>query len=70
MPHRVRVWDLPTRLFHWLLVACVVAQVVTGYIGGGMMPWHARLGYTVLTLLLLIPMIYYLREQSKELSRQ
>ncbi len=22
---RIRVWDLPTRLFHWLLVACVVA---------------------------------------------
>ena len=52
MPYRVRVWDLPTRLFHWLLVACVLALVVTGYIGGDIMPWHARLGYTVLTLLL------------------
>jgi cytochrome b len=52
MPYRTRVWDLPTRLFHWLLVACVVLLVVTGYIGGGAMDWHARLGYTVLTLLL------------------
>jgi cytochrome b len=52
MAYRVRVWDLPTRLFHWLLAVCVVALVVTGYTGGGAMEWHARLGYTVLTLLL------------------
>lgn len=52
MTHRVRVWDLPTRLFHWLLALCVVLLVVTGTIGGDAMPWHARLGYTVLTLLL------------------
>jgi cytochrome b len=52
MAYRVRVWDLPTRLFHWLLVACVVGLVATGYTGGGLMQWHARLGYTVLTLLL------------------
>jgi cytochrome b len=52
MTHRVRVWDLPTRLFHWLLAACVVLLVVTGYIGGDAMPWHARVGYAVLALLL------------------
>jgi len=52
MPHRVRVWDLPTRLFHWLLVACVIGLVATGYTGGDAMQWHARLGYTVLSLLL------------------
>ena len=34
MPHRIRVWDLPTRLFHWALVACIAASVVTGYQGG------------------------------------
>ena len=51
MPHRVRVWDLPTRLFHWLLVACIVCLVITGYRGGDAMPWHARFGYAVLTLL-------------------
>lgn len=51
-PHRVRVWDLPTRLFHWLLVACVAGLVATGYTGGDAMQWHARLGYTVLALLL------------------
>ena len=48
---RVRVWDLPTRLFHWSLVACFVGLVATGYAGGAAMHWHARLGYTVLALL-------------------
>ena len=52
MSYRVRVWDLPTRLFHWLLVICVVALVVTGQVGGAATEWHARLGYTVLALLL------------------
>ncbi|MDD2881218.1 MAG: cytochrome b/b6 domain-containing protein [Rhodoferax sp.] len=48
----VRVWDAPTRLFHWSLVACVVGLVVSGQIGGGAMVWHFRFGYGVLTLLL------------------
>jgi cytochrome b len=52
MPHRTRVWDLPTRLFHWALVACIVASVITGYQGGPTMDLHARIGYAVLTLLL------------------
>ena len=50
--HTVRVWDLPTRLFHWALAACIVGLVVTGNIGGNWMNWHLRLGYAVLTLLL------------------
>lgn len=48
----VRVWDLPTRLFHWLLVAAVLGLVITGNVGGNAMVWHFRLGYAVLTLLL------------------
>jgi cytochrome b len=52
MPHRIRVWDLPTRLFHWSLVACIAGLALTGYAGGARMEWHARLGYAVLTLLL------------------
>jgi len=47
-----RVWDLPTRLFHWVLVVAVVALVVTGHVGGGAMTWHFRCGYVVFTLLL------------------
>lgn len=50
--HAVRIWDLPTRLFHWSLALCVVGLIVTGTIGGGWMNWHMRLGYAVLTLLL------------------
>ena len=52
MATQVRVWDLPTRLFHWTLVALVTVLVVTGHVGGAAMEWHARLGYAVLTLLL------------------
>jgi cytochrome b len=48
---RVRVWDLPTRLFHWVLAATVVCSVVSAKIGGNAMVWHFRFGYLVLTLL-------------------
>ncbi|HEX2542505.1 MAG TPA: cytochrome b/b6 domain-containing protein [Caldimonas sp.] len=50
-PQAVRVWDLPTRTFHWLLAVCVVGSVVSAKIGGGAMVWHFRFGYVVLTLL-------------------
>lgn len=48
----VRVWDAPTRLFHWALVLCFVGLMVTSQIGGAVMDWHFRFGYGVLTLLL------------------
>ena len=47
----MRVWDLPTRLFHWLLALTVVASVVTGQAGGNAMIWHTRLGLVVMALL-------------------
>ena len=47
----VRVWDLPTRAFHWLLAAAIVGSVVTAKIGGNAMIWHFRLGLLVLALL-------------------
>ena len=49
---KVRVWDLPTRLFHWALALCVLGLVITGNVGGQAMVWHFRFGYTVLTLLI------------------
>jgi cytochrome b len=52
MSNKVRVWDLPTRLFHWALAVCIVASAISGYRGGDAMVWHARLGYAVLALLL------------------
>lgn len=50
--NKVRVWDLPTRIFHWTLVVCVLGLAVTGTVGGNAMVWHFRFGYSVLTLLL------------------
>jgi cytochrome b len=46
----VRVWDLPTRLFHWALAAGVVTAWVTGE--WGEMDLHMLAGYCVLALLL------------------
>jgi cytochrome b len=48
---RARVWDLPTRLFHWSLFALVAAGFVTAKIGGGAMVWHGRIGLSILGLL-------------------
>lgn len=48
---QIRVWDLPTRIFHWLLAAAVIGSVVTAKIGGNAMVWHFRLGYLIFTLL-------------------
>ena len=52
MGSKVRVWDLPTRVFHWSLVLCFIGLLVTGEVGGEAMVWHFRLGYTVSSLLL------------------
>ena len=49
---KVRVWDLPTRFFHWLLVLGIVCLAVSGLIGGNAMVWHFRFGYAVISLLL------------------
>jgi cytochrome b len=48
---KVRVWDLPLRLFHWLLVACLIGSYVTIKVGGSWTDWHFRFGYTALTLI-------------------
>ena len=51
-PSAVRVWDLPTRAFHWVLAACVLASLTSAWIGGNAMVWHLRFGYVAFTLLL------------------
>jgi cytochrome b len=48
----IRVWDLPTRLFHWALALCVLGSVISAKTGGNAMVWHFRLGYVVFALLL------------------
>lgn len=47
---RIRIWDLPTRVFHVLLALCVVGLVITGEVGGDAMRLHFWLGYAVLSL--------------------
>ena len=47
----VRVWDLPTRMFHWALVFCVLGSFVSAKIGGNALVWHMRFGYVVFSLL-------------------
>lgn len=54
MPHsfslyRIRIWDLPTRVFHALLAVCVAALFVTGELG--LLQPHFWLGFTVLALI-------------------
>jgi cytochrome b len=48
----IRVWDLPTRVFHWALAVCVTGLFATGLTGGNWIIWHERFGYCTLTLLL------------------
>jgi cytochrome b len=48
---RIRVWDLPTRLFHWALTICVFGAIITVNIGGLWMEWHIRFGMAALCLI-------------------
>ena len=52
LPQHVRIWDLPTRSFHILLIICVIGLVATGEMGGDAMQLHFWFGYAVLTLVL------------------
>lgn len=52
MRTKIRVWDLPTRIFHWALVLCVIGSIASAQIGGAAMAWHFRCGYAILTLLM------------------
>ena len=46
------IWDLPTRLFHWLLVLSIGAQYVTAELLDDAMQWHFYFGYFTLGLVL------------------
>ncbi len=45
-----RVWDLPVRLFHWTLVAGVLASYVTSRLGPEYFRLHLAAGYLVTVL--------------------
>jgi cytochrome b len=51
MTIKIEVWDLPLRLFHWLLVLSVLAAFVTGELGGNLIDWHGRIGLLIFGLL-------------------
>lgn len=46
----VRIWDLPTRVFHWLIVLLVPASWFTHWIGR--LDLHIKLGLTMVGLIL------------------
>lgn len=48
-PATVRVWDGPTRLFHWALVILIVLAYVTRKVNPDL-TWHMRIGYAILIL--------------------
>ena len=48
---RIKLWDLPTRVFHWLLVIAVGAALITGNLGGAAIEWHGRIGLSIVGLL-------------------
>ena len=47
----VKVWDLPTRIFHWTLVTLMIMQWLTAE-NSSTMDYHVWGGYTVLILVL------------------
>jgi len=49
---RIRIWDLPVRLFHWTLVVLMAVSYFSGQAGGDWMKLHFWSGYAILTLLL------------------
>ena len=48
----VLVWDLPVRIFHWVIVLLLAAQVATGLAGSAWMEWHVPIGYATLALVI------------------
>lgn len=50
-PSRILVWDIPTRIFHWLLVLCFVIAYLTSESERWQL-WHVTAGYTFGALLL------------------
>ena len=48
---KVRVWDLPTRIFHWALAVTVLTSIITAHVGGNAMQWHVGCGMVALILL-------------------
>lgn len=48
MTKAYQLWDWPTRVFHWMVVACIPLAWWTGE--EGQFDWHQWIGYTVIVL--------------------
>jgi len=48
---KLSVWDWPLRVFHWLLVVCVIGAYTTGELGGSLTEWHLIMGRLTLGLI-------------------
>ncbi len=48
----IRIWDLPTRLFHAAFALSVTGAILSAKLGDTWMDWHVRLGITAFALVL------------------
>jgi cytochrome b len=48
--YSIQVWDIPTRLFHWILVGLLIFSFITGKIGLTAMRYHEWSGFAILVL--------------------
>jgi cytochrome b len=66
----VKVWDLPTRLFHWLLVLAVAIGAVTGFFGPEwLLGLHVWSGYGLAVLILFRLVWAFLGSEYSRVSR-
>ncbi|MEP7004749.1 MAG: cytochrome b/b6 domain-containing protein [Sphingomonas bacterium] len=50
-PATIRVWDLPVRLFHWLLVATILVAFLSSEEDSVLAPWHIPAGWVAAVLI-------------------
>jgi cytochrome b len=49
---RIRIWDLPTRIFHVVFACSVVGAIISAKVGQAWIEWHVRFGIATLALLI------------------
>lgn len=50
MKQKIKVWDAPTRLFHWGLALAIPFMWYSADTGGNWLAWHLRVGLLILGL--------------------
>ena len=63
MASQIKLWDLPTRVFHWSLVLAVAAAFISGELGGNLIDVHGKLGLFILGLLV-FRLVFFQRNYS------